>query len=57
MDSRKTGLETTVSSLRTLFNEEVITTSFLSHILGQFNIIITADNIFHINQMRNEEHL
>ena len=57
MDSRKIGLETTGGSLRTLFNEEVEMTSFLSHILRQFNIIITADNIFHINQVRNEEHL
>lgn len=57
MDSRKIGLETTGGSLRTLFNEEVEMTSFLSHILGQFNIIITTNDIFYINQMRDKEHL
>jgi len=57
MGSRRIGLKTTGSSLRTLFNEEVEMTSFLSHILGQFNIVITTNDILYINQMRNEEHL
>ena len=57
MGSRRIGLKTMVSSLRMPFNEEVAMTSFLSHILGQFNIVITTNDIFYINQMRNEEHL